>query len=257
MKKFSGVLIFCLALTAVTAQEQKGDLWVLAVGINAYTDNPIFPNLKFCVSDAKNICDAFKAQEGKAFNKVNTLLISDTEAIKPAKNNILSNMAFLRDAKPNDTVILYFALHSMTQDNNFYLLPSDIRHEKNDRLVSTSMINFTDIINSFNVPGKKIMLLDTHYSETAIRLATGKNIAVLGACKDNEQAHESPFFQGGFFTVSFLDALREGATANDTITLGTLSTSVKDRVGKMSRGRQNPVWYLPPGMGDPVLVYNR
>ena len=33
MKKFAVVLIFSLAIASAAAQEQRGDLWVLAVGV--------------------------------------------------------------------------------------------------------------------------------------------------------------------------------------------------------------------------------
>ena len=253
MKKFAVILIFCLAIASVTAQEQKGDLWVLAVGINDYSANSqIFPNLQFCVNDAQNICEVFKVQEGKAFNNVHTLLIADTETVKPTRSNILSNLSFLRNAGPNDTVIVYFALHSMTQDGVYYLLPSDFMHETGERFVPASMINFNDILNSFGGQGAKIIMLDTHYSETAIRLASSRDVAILGACRDDEQARESSIY-GGFFTYSIVNAFNGGAGLDGKITLGSLFAYVFDRVRGISRDRQNPVLYIPPRMGNPVL----
>jgi len=250
MKRFAVVMFFCLVIAGVNAQEQKNDLWVLAVGINEYPKNQVFASLKFGVSDAKKICDLFKAQEGKAFNKVNTLLIADTEAIRPVKNNILSNLSFFRNAKPNDTVILYFSSHSTLQDGNLYLLPSDFKSEKGEKIVVSSGINFNDIVQNFNTPGKKIIILDTHYSETAGRLAADKNIAVFGACKDDEQAYESLLYEGGFFTTSIVNGFK---ATDGKITLISLFHYVRNRVGEISRNRQNPVLVAPSGMGDVVL----
>jgi uncharacterized caspase-like protein len=244
------ILFSCLILASVPAQEQKGDLWVLAVGINKYPDNQYFRSLSFCVRDAKNICDLFKTQEGKAFNKVNTPLIADTEAIKPTRSNIFSQMAFLKNAKQNDTVILYFALHGTLQDGSLYLLPSDVRQEAAEKIVVSSGINFNDIVQNFNMPGKKIIMLDTHYSETAIKAVAGKNIAVLGACKDDELARES-FAYGGYFTFGVVEAFKK--SADGKITIGSLYGYIKENVGRISSGKQNPVLYVPPEMGDPVL----
>jgi uncharacterized caspase-like protein len=254
MKKFTVVLIFFLAIASVTAQEQKGDLWVLAVGINEYSaDSQYYPNLNYCVSDAQNIRDVFKAQEGRAFNTVHTLLVADTETVKPTRSNILSNLSFLRNARANDTVIVYFALHSVMQDGAYYLLLSDFRHETGERLAPDSMINFNDIVNSFTGQGTKIIMLDTHYSETAIKAVSGKNIAVLGACKDNEQAQESALYRGGIFTTSIVEAFNGGASPNGRITLGSLSAFITDRVRRISQNRQSPVLHIPAGMADPVL----
>jgi uncharacterized caspase-like protein len=254
MKRFAVVVFLCLVIASVNAQEQKGDLWVLAVGINEYPNNQQYPSLSFCVSDAKNICDVFKAQEGKAFNKVNTLLIADTEPVKPAKGNILSNLVFLRNAKANDTVILYFASHSILDETGaLYLLPSDLRVDANGKPVPAGLINFNDIVQSFNTQAKKIIILDTHYSETAIKLAAGKNIAVFGACRDNELAHESAFYGGGFFTSSIVNAFKEGAGTDGKITLQALLPYVTERIRKMSLNKQTPVLYVPNGMGEVVL----
>ena len=38
MKKFAAVVFLCLKIGGVNAQEQKDDLWILAVGINKYLD---------------------------------------------------------------------------------------------------------------------------------------------------------------------------------------------------------------------------
>jgi len=133
MKRFTAVLIFCMAAASVSARGHKDDLWVLAVGINEYSaDSQYFHNLNYGMSDAKNICDMFKAQEGRAFDNVHTLLIADTEAVKPTRDNILSKLSFLRNARANDTVIVYFALHSVMQDDDIISCPriSGMKQEK-------------------------------------------------------------------------------------------------------------------------------
>jgi uncharacterized caspase-like protein len=259
MRRFAVVVFLCLVIASASAQEQKGDLWILAVGVNEYPQNQLYSSLGFCVSDAKNIRDVFKAQENKAFNKVNTLLIADTEAVKPTKNNIISNMSFFRNAKPNDTVILFFSSHSMLEGNGaFYLMPSDSRFDASGKPAPASMINFTDIVQSFTMPGKKIIILDTYYSETAIKLVTGRNIAVFGACRDDQQAYESDQYGGGFFTSSIVNAFNGDAFTDGIITLESLFLYVVNRVRDITRravyrNRQTPVLYIPDGMSDPVL----
>jgi len=97
-------------------------------------------------------------------------------------------------------------------------------------------------------------MLDTHYSETAARLSSGKNIAVLGACRDNEYARESAIYDGGFFTQSIVSAFSGYAAQDDgRITLESLFGYVSERVSRMSRTRQNPFMYIPDGMRDPLL----
>jgi len=74
MKKFAVILIFCMAIASITALEQKGDLWLLAIGVNDYADNPLYQDLQYAVSDANRIIEAFKAQKGKRFDKVTRAL---------------------------------------------------------------------------------------------------------------------------------------------------------------------------------------
>ncbi|MCL2442428.1 MAG: caspase family protein [Treponema sp.] len=263
MKKVSIFIVFALVLLAVTAnlsfaagirEQKKGDLWVLAVGIDQYSDNQAFPNLAYAVSDAVNITALFKAQEGKAFERVNTLLVADT-GIAPTRNNILSSLAFFSNARPNDTVILYFALHSILDaEGNYYLIPSDYTTSNVDDLFyEESLINFNDILQSFDIPGNIIIILDTHFGETAVNMASGRNIAILGACKDNEHAYESVMTQGGFLTVSIIEAFTGENSINGDITLVSLFNFLTERVSQISQNRQTPVLLVPSAMQNLVI----
>ena len=262
MKKFTifAVLLLVFALIAVNnsfaaglRDGGKGNLWILAVGIDEYPQNQNLHTLQYAVSDAENISKVFKAQEGKAFENVYTLLITDKETIKPTKENILTNMSFFQNTKPNDTVILFFALHSIIQDNIYYIMPSDSRRDAMEFNLAESMLDFNDILKSFDIPGKKIIILDTHYSQTATNLSQGKNITVLGASKDFQPALESSTFGGGLFTMSIVEAFRENAAKEYKITLGSLFEYVNERVSRISNGRQSPVMYAPAGMENMVL----
>ncbi|MCL2443510.1 MAG: caspase family protein [Treponema sp.] len=248
------ITMSCLSTTSVTqeANDKKGDLWIFSVGINKYSDNQKYPNLSYAASDALNLTLAFEAQKGKAFDNVNILLITD-ENNASTKDNILSNLSYLQKSKPEDTIIIYFAIHSIIQDDIFYLLPSDFKHETADRLVPASMINFNDITRELNMPGKKIIILDTHYSESVFTIASEKGLAIFGACTNNEHALESAVFGGGLFTMSIIHVLNENIETNGTITLSSVSILVTERVNRMSRNRQTPVSYIPSNMIDLIL----
>jgi len=266
MKKLTIFIVFCLVLLSVTAnlsfaagirEPKKGDLWVLAVGIDQYSDNQAFPNLSFAVSDAENVRNLFNLQKGKAFERVNTLLVTDT-GISPTRNNILSSLSFLQNAGPNDTVILYFALHSILDgDGNYYLIPSDYTISSEDELFyEESLINFNDIILSMDIPGKKIIILDTHFGETAINMVSGREIAILGACKDNEHAYESLITGGGFLTTSIIEAFSGDEALNGDITLANLFNFLTERVSQISQNRQTPVLRVPASMQRLVIGVN-
>jgi uncharacterized caspase-like protein len=236
------------------AQEQKPDLWLLAVGINDYPDNPYTIDLNLSVPDARAIRDLFKSQEGKAFHNVNTLLIADTEQVKPTGSSIISGMDFLKNAKPNDVVILYFALSSIAQDGAYYLLPSDLKVDLNGAIVTSSLLDFADIARRFTMPGKKILFIDTDASEHAVEALRNSQTAVLAACLREEHAYENYLYGGGLFTYSITSAFRDSAAIiNGKITLASLAGFVPDQVRQISRNKQHPVVYIPDALKDLVL----
>ena len=125
MKVFFRFVSVCFLLLVVVAavnggieaetdsgqQQPLPNLWILAVGVNAY-DNAGprlggLPNLNFCAADAKGIVDVLKAQEGKRYGKVNSILIADGEQISPTAANIRQNFRVLEQAGERDVVILF------------------------------------------------------------------------------------------------------------------------------------------------------
>ncbi|MCL2764398.1 MAG: hypothetical protein FWD40_03865 [Treponema sp.] len=229
--------------TAAQQDNDKNDLWILAVGVNQYQNNQYYPNLSFAVSDAKNIIGAFQSQRGNAYNNVNTLLIADSADKRPTRDNIYSGMDFLMDAQPNDTVIVFIASHRIIQDGVYYIMPSDSRYVR-DSFDPASMIPFDDILKMM-LPSKALVILDTHAPESAIEIANEKNIAILGACAVNEQARESHDYAGGLLTISIMEAFSSVVNSENQITLGDLYTYVRNRVNFMSGNAQNPFLHAP------------
>jgi uncharacterized caspase-like protein len=257
MKKFVSVLFVCLAVVcSVKAQEKKPNLWLLAVGINDYPDGSAYPDLGFCVSDAKKIVSAFRAQEGKVFGKVNVMLIADSEKTAPTKDNIMQGLKFFSGAAPEDIVVLYFAQHGFSAGGDFYLMPSDTRFESPENPEKSTLIKFSDIVNNSNAPGKKLFLLDTNEAAHALQYGSGKSAAVFASSRENEMAYESDLFDGGFFTYAITSGLGGAAADNGAVTIGSLADFVTKRVGTISRDRQHPAAYLPEEMKGIVLGTN-
>ena len=224
------------------------DLFVFAVGINEYSNN-LFPDLKYAANDAKNICNIFKAQEGKFFRKVNTILISDNADIKPTTENILSNLLFFDEVRPNDTVIFFAASHRIIIDGEFYLMTSDSQYNDNEGFVLESFININDVLSALDMPAYKIFIIDTNASE----IANGGDFTVLRACKEDQKAIENNFYNGGLLTTSILEAFEKAETKNDVITLNDLLNYVVLRVEEMSNNQQTPLYNLASEAGDLIM----
>lgn len=240
------------ALVPAGREEPKTDLWLLAIGINEYSNN-YFPNLFFAASDAQNINSAFKAQEGKAFKKVNTLLITDIDAIKPTKTNIFSNLEFLQDAQPEDTIIIFLASHRIMENNIYYLMPSDSVYREDTGLDFSSMIKFEDFIQELNMPGNKIIILDTQFPEGASKMAAEKGIIILGACGESQQAIEHRLLGGGLLSLSVVEALNTNTGVSGSIRLKDIFAFVAARVKELSENKQDPVLHVPADAENMVL----
>jgi len=225
------------------------DLWVVSVGINDYTDS-YFPNLLFAINDAQNLGNVLKAQEGLAFKSVNSRVLTGPDA---TKENILSDLEFLQDAKEDDTVILFFALHRIVQNDGFYFMTSDSTYkpEADDTESVASLINFDDIIAALDFHAKKIIILDTHYPKGS-GLSEELEIAIFSACRENEQARESHQLGGGVFTSSIIEAFKY-AGVNGDVTLESINEYVIDRVRSLTDRRQSPVLHAPADMKKMVL----
>jgi len=226
------------------------DLYVMAIGINGYSNN-VFPNLKYAANDAQNICGVFKAQEGIFFRNVNTLLIADDGGISPTTDNIISNMEFFKDVRPNDTVILFVASHRIIIDDTFYIMSSDSKYNNDDGFILESFVNFNDILKALDMPAYKIIILDTNAPE----IAKGGDITVLRACKEDEKAIETNRYDGGLLTTSILEAFEKAETELGVIKLSALSDYVVKRVGEMSENKQTPVFSAASGANELIMGF--
>jgi hypothetical protein len=240
-------------------QEQKGDLWVLAIGVNDYADNPDYADLNYAVSDAEKIAGAFREQEGKRFNKVHTLVISDRGKEKPTKENILGGMGFLRQAEPDDTVVLFVAAHGKTEGGVYYFLPSDAVFTGNGKFDPGTAVNIDDLTRALDIPGRKLVFLDTCESggvdnNRLVRTLKNRSTVIFTASRQDEFSYENRLYGGGFFTHGITAGLTGEAADGGMVLINKLGEYVVERVSRISRGRQHPERFIPEGYRDFVVT---
>ncbi|GBU26853.1 hypothetical protein R84B8_00368 [Treponema sp. R8-4-B8] len=241
--------------------DKKGDLWVLAIGVNKYMPNPDYHNLEYAVSDSKRIVDSFRAQQGRRFNKVHTLRIADNEKIKPTKKNILANMDFLKKAGPNDVALLFVAAHGKTEDGVYYFLTADTVFTGDAKFDVNTAVSIGDMIQALDIPCRKIVLLDTCESggvdnNRLIHNLRNRSTVILTASQEDQSAREKEKV-GGYFTYEITRGLQGGlegeAAENGVVPLNKLGEYVIERVGRMSFRRQKPVKLIPDGFNDFII----
>jgi len=231
------------------------NLWILAVGVNAYDNaGPRLQglgNLNFCVADAKGLVDSLKAQQGKRYGKVNSLLIADGEAQTPTAANIKQGLKFLEGAAPRDVVVLFLAGHGISaQESKFFFLPKDAAFSGNKVVDAGRAISGDEIMSVLDAPGNRLVFIDACQSggvdnDHMVRSLMDTNAFVFAASRGNELSYEDPKLGHGFFTNSVMSAIKgaPAALAQGNVTVLSMSGFVKDDVPKKTGGRQNPSAY--------------
>jgi WD40 repeat protein len=261
-----------------SAQNARPNLYILAIGVNRYNDTRRLETLKFAVNDAKAIVDAFKAQAGKRYGKVEALLIADGEKITPTGANILNNFNYLRQAGPNDVVLLFIAGHGMNdQYDEFYFLPSDAAFGSDGSILVSSAISSSQIQTALSMSGQKLVFIDTCHSggtgsqftqrvdnERLIQnlnnnSAIRNTSAIFTSSRSDQQSLEIPQYSHGIFTYAILQGLKGEA---DTYKKGVVTTTalelyLKIKIPELAESvnrQQNPVIFRSGGLDEFEMV---
>jgi len=103
------------------AEISKGDLYMITIGVSEYKDTRF--NLKYPSKDARDISTTIQ-QSKELYNNV---FLKDLKDDQVTKGNIVLLKEFLKDAKPNDGVIIFIAGHGVLDANlDYYYATYDI-----------------------------------------------------------------------------------------------------------------------------------
>jgi uncharacterized caspase-like protein len=246
-------------------QDILPNLWILSVGVNRY-DASELNKLGFAVNDAREIVNTFKAQEGKLYRKVNSLLIADGEALAPTRENSLDNLGYIRQAGQRDVIVLFIAGHGMNDDGgNFYFLPSDAGFNADGSIRPSRAISGRDINAALDLPGKKIVLIDACHSEGAsgrrtrgvdnnrlVRDLQDDSTVIFSSSRGSELSQEDPKLGHGLFTYAIIQGMKGKADLikNGLITMKELDAYVSETVPLLGQGLQHPTTSVPDGYFD-------
>lgn len=130
-----------LSLTGAGSLKRPGTAYVLAIGVNSYS-NPQY-NLKYAVADAAAFGEEVRREQQQIANyeHVEVAPLLDEQATKVNILRALKRLAGTQEAwpadapaaleklkatQPEDAVFIYFAGHGTAQGQRFYLLPHDL-----------------------------------------------------------------------------------------------------------------------------------
>ena len=130
-----------LSLTGADSLKRPGTAYILAIGVNAYSNTQY--NLKYAVADATAFGEEVRRQQQQIANyeHVEVAPLLDEQATKVNILRALKRLAGTQEAaapdapaaleklkatQPEDAVFIYFAGHGTAQGQRFYLLPHDL-----------------------------------------------------------------------------------------------------------------------------------
>jgi WD40 repeat protein len=242
------------------------NLKILSIGISRY-DDPRIDHLGFAVFDAREIINAFKAQEGKLYGTVTSLLIATGELQLPTKNNILRELsAFFQGLASHDTALVFLSGHGVNDDDgNYFFLPSDIRLDSDGGIPFQDALSAAYFAAALDTPGRKLLFIDTSHtpgiSALNIRPVDSTRLAmdlkplhplVFTAGRGDELSIENVEFKAGLFSYAIQEALSGKADSNGNriITMKELDGYVSGRVSALSGGSQRPSTHSSEGYVD-------
>ena len=157
-------LDFQLDRQAPQPLERKGNLYVLAVGVNTFEDLSL-PALTNAAQDPTTLLKVLTPAARSLYQKVITYPLSQDEAslerVKAAMNEIK------RVARPEDTVIAFFSTHGIytqekqadgTLQDNYYVL---LRDTVANNWAQSALSRETLLEFYRDTPGKMLLILDT------------------------------------------------------------------------------------------------
>ena len=255
-----------IEVNCLSAEKQLRDLWILSIGVNDYDDNNNLRNLKFAVNDARAIIDVFKAQEGKQYGHVNSLLIADDGDFAPTRENIMDKFGYFRQAGEQDVMLLFIAGHGMNDNvGNFFFMPSDAAFTEDGSIRPSRAISYRDIQSVLDGPGQKLVFIDAcHSAGTGSRLtrSTDNNqltrqldnnsTVIFTSSRGTEVSKELDELGHGAFTYAILEGLKGEADPyrNGAVTMKALDAYVSQKVQQLTDRTQTPVTHTPDGYVD-------
>ncbi len=204
-----------------------GRRWALIIGIEDYQD-PDIVDLRYSVDDAKALYEVLTDPERGGFDPNCVLLLTDDAqdpSLKPTQRNILRALRnWLRQTKPEDTVLFYFSGHGIADDRGRnYLVARDSSLDLlEDTAISMSRLN--ELLSDERVVRAKkiVVILDSCHSGARVGargigglgqildplFTNAEGRVTLASCSIDEQSFEDPQKGHGVFTYYLVDGLR-------------------------------------------------
>ncbi|MBI5211463.1 MAG: caspase family protein [Elusimicrobia bacterium] len=229
---------------------KRAVLHVLAVGINKYK-NPAL-DLNYARADAQGLLDFFGSSGAGLFQDVRRAAVFDREATKAG---ILAGLESLKDAAPQDVVVVYLAGHGEGVGNAWYFVPHELTFPEREEELRANALSSADLQAAVAALGarKVLLLMDACKSGGALlafagrgfeerkalaTLARAAGVHVVAASTQDQIAAEVKALGHGVFTHTLLEGLSgraDGSPKDGAVTVRELLSFVESRLPEVSQ----------------------
>ncbi len=253
-------ILFRDAAQPVVPSENLGDLYVVAIGTDKYSQIP--PqcgasghepcDLRFAGRDARDFLETLTKNTGPLFRQMKAVLLTSDGEKHPTKGNIEEALALFKQARRIDKVILFVAGHGETEDSSgdYIYLPENAQQSGGEWLDST-VLPWTTFERALkNSHASKLMFVDTCHAAGAYNARLENNsvdagIVVFSATDTDTLSYEFEEIHHGAFTYALIQGLMGKASRRDgTVTVFGLGEYVSDWVTTRTEDKQQPTFFM-------------
>lgn len=245
------------------------DAYVLAIGVNNYTNQKSFHSLSHATKDANDFVDAFVAQKGRSYKNVITPMSKPGE--KTTKADIEAQLDWLKEQplRPFDLALLFLSGHGVgSEDGRYFFAPS----EADSSDPSRTMVSAEKLQEVFTQRkgGRMLVFLDTCHSggvlgeqgamkDLAKALAKAGNVVVFTSSTGAQDSLEFSKLRNGVFTRAVVESMKGDADPDGTgrVTVTLMEYYVSKRVRQLTHDQQTPTSGKPAAIVDFDIAHVR
>ena len=254
----------------------KGNLYMLAVGVNVFPALPRRSHLAYAAQDAEELGQTWKMRGADHYTHTMVYTISDNSPDKPNKKTIVDALKFVQEAGPDDTVVIFLASHGLSDPaGNYYFVPrdaalQDIANTQKGKK-APSLISWKVFFDAFrNTVGRRVLIVDTcnarniegkFEAHSLMKRSASSQFALIVASKGEEDSQEYPPAKHGLFTYALLSAFTQDADMNrDGVAslreVFDYARPIVENLYNKQLGPQTPQMVSPKVLADmPVMKY--
>jgi uncharacterized caspase-like protein len=150
---------------------------------------------------------------------------------------------------------------------SYYFMPSDAAFNPDGSIMASNAISYRDIQSVLDIPGQKLVFIDSCHSEGVsgrrsadnnqlIRALQNNSTVIFTASRGNQMSQESSEYGHGVFTYAIIQGMKGSADLfkSGKVTMKELDTYVSEMVPRLTNGFQHPTTATPDGYVNFVVA---